>query len=326
MSARRRNGRKRTTSPRHPLSGLSYSQPTLGFTAQVGVKPFKKGRRRGLCKLDVESGCREELLYETLRQLKNATHTRRKIPGTWDTRENKVAHLDLDDPRTKRPGLTYLYVGTEEGWDGDPVNICGQPCCLNDLVHFLDATVGQVGVLFDPDWYRGNWWETRPEDNNRPKGGREAGEFRYYGVSNFFLRHPSLHHIIMGLFRQALLVYSQGKSSGALERLNRKDVEKAMREGNPRLAWRNLQKIRRWVETPEPGWNYPFPRSYWGRLQQIHKAIYKHGCDKLFGGNIETGWNLNDKGLDEGVDGAWSYWGNQRVVTEAGKRLAQLGR
>jgi len=164
MSARRRNGRKRTTSPRHPLAGLNYAQPYIGFSAQVGIKPFRKGQRRTILKLSCEGSCREELLYDTLHQMKRATFNRRKIARSWETQETKIAHLDLDDPRTKQPGLTYLY---SSDFDGDFAGICQKPCCVAGLIHFLDATVGQVGVLFDPDWYRGNWWETRPEDNNR---------------------------------------------------------------------------------------------------------------------------------------------------------------
>lgn len=312
MAARRRRTK------RHPLAGrLRYETPALSFQSAFVVRPLQKGKRKALHTVENGSCCREEVLHETQRDLKYSIFRAERIARTWETKEIRTGHLDLDDPATKQPGLTFLRVDVmdEAGF------VCMKPCCRNNLVYLLDAIVGQVGVLFDPDWYQGNWWETQPEDN------REANmysNFSYYGVSNFILRHPALLHSVLGLFRQAVLLYGQNLDEPVLSRLDRVEVKKALTEGDPELALRNLRKIRTWIEVPGPARSYPFPTGYWSRLLQIHRATYKHGYSKLFNGGVEHSWDLGVRGV-EGVDGACGYWGGRRG-TPAGKRLAQLGK
>jgi hypothetical protein len=268
------------------------------------------------------------MLSDARHALKALTYRFQKIPGSWETKETRIAKLSLDHPQTKQPGSNYLYVQGFEA--GEHFGVCLRDCCRSKFAHCLDALVGQVGVLFDPDWYQGNWWETRPRDNPTSGAGhrnRRESDFRYYGVSNAILRHPALLHTIMGLFRQAVLIHTQDLDHAVHDLVPRKDVEKALSEGNPGLALRNLRKIRPWVEVANSArYRYfPFPRGYWNRLPQIHKAIYRHGFEELFGGSLEEGWRMTERGFNGALSGAWSYWGDGRL-TSAGQRLARLGK
>jgi len=320
---------------RSPLSNLYFSQAGMGFETKVAIRPLKGGKQL-VRPVSVGGECREEMIYDAQVQLKNLVISTRRKSRSWERVETRTHRLSLDAPETKQPGVThfYLYSGDRYGDYGDYEggSPCARPCCQGRMVEVFDALVGTVGVLFDPDWYRGNWWQTLPEDNSKKKS-----NFQYFGVSNFFLRHPALCHTMMGLFRQAYLIFDQGLEEGMFDVLDQKDMVEALSQGDQELALRNIERIRPWLEvsTVNAGGgsrSYPFPKGYWTRLIQLHKAIYKHGYEKVFDGDLEDGWGLLERGYgDDCVMGAWDYWGGQakrgyNAVTPDGKRLAQLGK
>ncbi len=327
---------------RSPLAKLHFSQAGMGFETKVAVRPLKGGKQL-VRSVSAGGECREEMIYDTQVQLKNLVVSTRRKSKSWERIETHTNRLNLDAPETKQPGVThfYLYGGDWYG-DYEGSGPCRRSCCQGKMVQVFDALVGNVGVLFDPDWYRGNWWQTLPEDNFKKKSNgpikryADDGNFQYFGVSNFFLRHPALCHTMMGLFRQAFLIFEQGLEEGMFDVLDQKDVVEALSQGDQKLALRNIQRIRPWLEVSVTGVgagprSYPFPKGYWSRLLQLHKAIYKHGYENVFDGDLERGWNLLERGYEDCVRGAWDYWGGKakrgyNAETPDGKRLAQLGK
>jgi len=325
---------RKSVSRRSVTPGFVFQQPFIGFAAKVGARALGDKKSLKLYPVSDDGTCREEALYSAQVQLKQGTFSTKRIRGSasWEREETQTHTLDLDTPETKQPGLTYFFLNSHDD-DYDRDTMCQRPCCQGTLVEVMDALVGNVGVLLDPDWYQGNWWETTLEDNLKKKDRYGGKPFHYYGISNFFLRHPALLHAMLGLFRQTYLIHCQNFDGPLRASLNRNDVVKALSQGDPELALHNLEKIRPWLElNVKPIHLYPFPKGYWYRLIQLHKAIYKHGYEEVFGGSIEQGWDLHSKGYGRNVNGAWSYWGSlskgktKRKLNSASKRLATLSR
>lgn len=183
-------------------------------------------------------------------------------------------------------------------------------------------------VALNPDRYEGDWWTTSPTEA-LAQGNPE--ELRWYGTDNFFLRHPVLTSLVMGMFRQAFLLHEQGFGDAILKVVNRREVEECLTYGDPDLAIRILNKLRPWIAVPtnRPASPYPFPTAYWHRLGQLKKAIYRYGYNEVFGGDIREGWGLGESGGGRyGIyNGPLAYWGaTGSKITLAGKRLAQLGK
>jgi hypothetical protein len=201
----------------------------------------------------------------------------------------------------------------------------------------MDAFVGTLGVVLNPDRYQGDWWVTRPEEV-APKGARSSDygqEYRWYGSDNFFLRHPVLVSLMLGMFRQGILLFEQGFDEAALRVVKRKDVENALTNSDPELAMRILTRLRPWIEASDRYQeSLPFVRGQWDRLGQLHRAIFNYGYDELFGGGLSDSWNIakvkdDDSGTRyETTTGPITYWGGYKhhPVTEEGKRLAKLGK
>lgn len=339
-SRRRQRARKKTSQKSNPGITLGFDQPYMGIHAKYGTESL--GKKKGLLIHTFDGGgeCREETAYAVAHALKQRVVTVKKVRGSWRSVETQTHSINLDAPATKQPNATVLLLYNDgDGYRGSDVGIpCTRPGCLQSLIESFDALVGNVGVLLDPDWYQGDWWQTRPEECIRKW--RDSPAFHYYGTSNYFLQHPSLLHIVLGLFRQVYLLRQQNQDVDLLGALNREDVVEALTNGDPELALQNLEKIRPWLEV---GGNhkqgYPFPRGYWNRLVNLHKAIYNHGYEEVFGGSIEYRWGLlsqvdiaqdQDDFYDEEIDGdklggVWSYWGESNR-TKAARRLATLAR
>lgn len=323
-----------TTSRQRAITGLRFSQPYMRFQTSIRLRPTQSKRRAGqLYKLSIGADCREELMYDTFHTLRGRLVDAKPIPGTWRCTETLLYRMDLDAPETKQPGVTYLTISADreaERYNGryDP-GPCLRSCCSRELIETMEAMVGNLGVLMDPDWYQGNWWQSGSDTLQVPKGRYDVPAIKYYGTSNFFMRHPVLFHLTFGMFRQAYLLHQQNLQKFMLETLERKEVEKALTDGDPERALRNLTRIRPWIEVKtQQVQNYPFPSGYWKRLVALHKAIYKHGYEAVFEESLEEAWHLA-QGDNYDLKGSWGYWGTSQAKKdskgrERAKRLKRL--
>jgi len=272
--------------------------------------------------------CREELVWDAREFLQGKTVSWKTDRGTWRRHAALERKVDIEHPSLKQPGVTYLWVASDpDDYEYGGYSICRRPCCIGRFPELLDAVVGPVGVLLNEDRYLGDWWRTSPEE--AATAGKK--ELRWYGTDNFFLRHPVLTSLMMGMFRQGVLLFEQGYDAAILRAVDRKDVEDCLTNADPVLAKKILTKLRPWIEVPQQylAPNFSFPKGYWNRLDQTHRAVYKHGYEALFGGDIQKSWNLG-QGEESGryavPNGPIAYWGTTGKVTEAGKILARLGK
>ena len=330
-----------------PIAGLRYYQPCIGFVAHFRAEPVEgnsedanpkvekprrgPGRRRRVPrsptqghKIHLYNDCREGLIWD-LKEIfqDHVVEWARAGANSW-TRVPVVSHtIDLESAALKQPGRTYLFMGDEEDYPN--TNCCARPCCIDGKIETLDALVGPLAVLLNNDRYVGNWWTTNPEESTQSRN-----EIRWYGTDNFFLRHSTLLSLMMGMFRQALLLFQQNLNNGLLKAVRRKDVEDCLTNADPELAMRILTRLRPWIEVPcgpHMGVHYPFPRGHWSQLRLLHRAIYKHGYDEVFGMNVEASWQMGAQGRYEVPSGPRVYWGRDGSRPNAAtKRLAKLGK
>ncbi len=324
-----------TKQPTRPLSHFLYNEPMVGFMTRFRTHPLNGGKSRTHA-LDYGGTCREELIWDTREHLRSSSTTSKKLRNSWRRLSTTTHEIDFDAESLKQPSVTYLWKNDD---NDDGSEICKRPCCTSRFPEVMDAFVGPLGVVLNPDRYEGNWWTTSVEESKGVTTG--IGEYRWYGTDNFFLRHPVLTSLMIGMFRQGVLLFEQGYDTDILRTVKRKEVEEALTNSDPKLAMKILKSLRPWIEVPK--WmapNFPFPRGHWDRLGQLHRALYKYGCDEVFDGSPRAGWNVNTPEEMESETGGIvchdryevsvgpvDYWGNPGTkATAAGKRLAKLGK
>lgn len=325
------------------LRNFMFDQPFMGFSTKFRSQPLRGGKARTHI-LNYGGSCREELIWDTREYLQQKSVATQKIRGTWRIRQVKTHRLDVDHRSLKQPNITHLWLNEDEDFSGDFSKlVCYRACCVDKFLEMMDALVGSLGVVLNPDRYEGNWWVTGPEEATK-KITYGPPEYRWFGIDNFFLHHPVLTSLVMGLFRQGSLLFQQGFDEAILKTVKRKEVEEALTNSDPVLAMQILTKLRPWIEVPQKGYLNlaPFPRGYWNRLGLLHRALYKYGYDEVFAGDLQNSWNIHDseEGGDEDLiennpryevsTGPMKYWGTYRnlarTVSVDGKRLAQLGK
>ncbi len=308
------------------LEGFHFDLPFIGFRAQFRSAPIKGKGKVKTHTINYGASCREELVWDSREFLQRQVVNWKKKKGSWEKTATLTHKLDLDHPSLKQPEVTYLWVGDGDEWPAAGVGICNRRCCINRYPELLDAIVGPVAVVLNPNRYVGDWWTTSPSEASV----KHTNELRWYGTDNFFLRHPVLTSLMMGMFRQGNLLFGQGYDEAILNAVKRKDVEDCLTNADPVLAMRILTTLRPWIEVPQRNLagNFSFPRGNWERLRQLHRSIYTHGYDELFDGDLQKSWNIVGEtgnpryGIPEGPV---AYWG-AKGDTAAGKRLAQLGK
>jgi hypothetical protein len=250
-----------------------------------------------------------------------------RAKDSWRCTPVLEKNIEIDHPKLKQPGITYFWLNDEEG-DGDPQTFCSRPCCVTRLPEMIDAIVGPVAVILNPDRYQGDWWTTSAQECLKDK------ELRWYGADNFFMRHPVLMSLMLGSFRQAITLFSQGFDTAILRAVERKDVEDCLTGGDPKLALSLLKKLKPWLAVSNSvghAPNFPFPNTYWHRTGQLQRAIHKYGYDELFGTNLTQGWGLSKDENENGANryavpnGPLVYFGSKKS-TAAGKLLSKLGK
>ena len=332
------------SSRKSPIARLRYQQPCMGFVAHFRTKAVKevvkdesiewrsRNRRRFPNSppqghgLRLYNDCREGLVWDVKEIFQDYTvEWARKASDSWTRVPILQRTLDLDSAALKQPGRTFLFMGDDDEDSQLRAGYCARPCCVGERIETLDALVGPLAVLLNNDRYTGNWWTTSPKES-----GAVGNEVHWYGTDNFFLRHSTLLSLMMGMFRQAMLIFQQNLNSGLLKAVRRKDVENCLTNADPELAMRILTTLRPWAEVPchpnTVGVHYPFPKGHWPYLRQLHRAIYKYGYDEVFGMNMEKSWQLGAEGRYEVPNGPRVYWGwGGARPNEAAKRLAKLG-
>lgn len=315
------------------LKRFLFHQILTGFHTKFRSIP-QPGQREGARTHHIAplSDCREELVWDAREVFQDKVITWHPIVGSvWRKNAKLTRSLDISHPSLKQPGITYLQVASDIGEGG---SACHRECCTGQFLEVMDAVAGPVAVLLNDDRYVGDWWRTSHEEATTDGGG-----LRWYGTDNFFLRHPVLVSLIVGMFRQGVLLFQQGFGDAILKAVSRKDVADCLTNGDPNLALRLLTKLRPWIETSDPKLtaSFPFPKGHWDRLTQLHRAIHKYGYEDLFKADLQKSWDIDPKGVN-GVaglaqgrynvpNGPAAYWGGlgNQGVTDAGSRLAKLG-
>ncbi len=325
--------RRKKTSVTGVLKEFLFEQPFVGFRTQFRSVPIAGKDKPRTHTMNYGGSCREELIWDSREFLQSKAVTRKKKRNSWERTATLEHTLDLDHATLKQPEVTYLWINGEEDFDGHALGVCRKACCIGRFPELMDAVVGPVAVLLNPDRYVGNWWKTLPEEVcGKPKH-YQAEDMRWYGTDNFFLRHPVLTSLMMGMFRQGVLLFQQDYDEAIRKAVKRKDVEDCLTNADPVLAMRILRTLRPWIEVPQKYMvqNFSFPKGYWGRLRKLHRSIYRHGYDALFDGNLQHSWNIaEDNQKDsryEVTKGPMDYWGaTGGKTTPAGKLLAKLGK
>jgi hypothetical protein len=274
------------------LKGFRFEQPFMGFSTKFRTVPYKDKGAPQVHAMNYGASCREELIWDAREYLQSKTVTYKQKPGTWENVATLQRIIDIDDRSLKQPFVTYFWFSGEDDYDGSYNRAtCMRPCCAARFPEVMDALVGTLGVALNPNRYVGDWWRTSPEEANKGNG----DELRWYGTDNFFLRHPVLTSLMMGMFRQAFLLFQQGFDTSMLTAINRKEVEGCLTDSDSELAMRILTKLKPWIAAKSPMVNLPFPSAHWERLRLLHRAAYNHGYDALFGPDIHKAWNLSEK-------------------------------
>ncbi len=324
--------RKKTSVRTGVLKRFLFDQPFVGFRTQFRSTPIKGKGKVQTHTINYGGDCREELVWDSREFLQNKSVRWSKKRNSWEKIATLSHTLDLDHPTLRQPEVTYLWVNGEDDFDGTFQGTCRRACCIGKFPELMDAIVGPVAVLLNPDRYVGNWWRTLPEEvRGMVSGPYHQEEMRWYGTDNFFLRHPALTSLMMGMFRQGVLLFQQDYDQAILEAVKRKDVEDCLTNADPVLAMRILKALRPWIEVPRQVDNFSFGKGYWDRLRLLHRAIYRHGYDALFDADLQHSWNIateGGKGDRYSVSkGPMEYWGTTGSrVTPEGKRLAKLGK
>lgn len=310
--------------PWNEIANVNY--PDVGFTA--GIKAGTRNIKLSQC-----GPCREEVIYAIRQRMQDEGYSHIAGRG-WNDRSFKKkpgTGLDLEDSTLKQPGLSFLHACEGgNGYDDEPGHICKRRCCIEPQLALLDALVGPACVLLDYDRYVGDWWQTSLEEFvtesriNRYEPKQRM--YRWYGTSNFFLRHPALVSIVLGLFRQAFMIASCGAEAALLKKIDRKEVEDCLSNADPALALRLIGQARPWLESSKGGTFFPFSNNNFRLLTDLHKAIYRHGYDEVFGGDLESSWDLDELRTGGGGGGAFSYFGNKSKQTTARKRVTRLAK
>ena len=316
--------RNKKTSKAGALKGFQYEQPFIGFRTQFRTVPIEGKGKVKTHKINYGCTCREELVWDSREFLQEKCVNWKKKRGSWERTSTLVQTLDLNHASLKQPEATYLWVNGEEDYDGNYYRLCKKPCCIELFPEVLDAIVGPAAVLLNPDRYVGDWWITSPEEIS------EGDELRWYGTDNFFLRHPVLTSLMMGMFRQGVLLFQQDFSEAILKAVKKKDVEDCLTNADPVLAMRLMRSLRPWIEVKNSrSDNFAFGKGHWNRLELLHRSIYKHGYQALFDADPQQSWNIGNATQGGGrygvANGPMQYWGTADE-TVAGKRLAKLGK
>ena len=139
------------------------------------------------------------------------------------------------------------------------------------------------------------------------------------------LPHSDRDPVRRRLDRQAFMLVNAGVEADLLKKIDRKEVEDCLTNADPALALRLITQTKPWLESSRGGTFFPFSDKNFRLLTDLHKAIFKHGYDEVFGGNLEDSWDLEAVRTGQ-VEGAFTYFGTKAKETTNRKRVAKLAK
>lgn len=172
----------------------------------------------------------------------------------------KAPKQEMEKSRLRCAG-GHVHVG------GDSVDKAVRRLGAESVVKMMDIVAGNTLVMVDQF----------PGSKERRRYYGKAGEYRVkpYGLeyrvpSNFWLRDYRLYGLTFGLVRLAVGICNSNVYSDILDRIDMKDVVKAINSNDPVLAKKNFDKIKDILS------NYGYNPFGGGRLQ-VFEAFVKVG-------------------------------------------------
>lgn len=310
---------------KHPLEGRKewkFSQPSTTFSTTYARRNLQTGEEKPQ-NLECSFICREGLLNNVRVALQMHLMEAREGSAAWSKRFVPQAQINFDDEELLLPGKTHLSVAI-------PPTVPDRLQYADTLYKVANIVAGIPLLLLNPKREAGGWATLPPRFKSVIEG-----RARWFGVDNSLLRHPALLSVGAGLFRQAALLVNCGLADEVLASVPQEEVEKVLVEANWKAAFGLLDQARPWIQIlPGSGGNfqnYPIPwtlyvrggTSYWQRFLRLHRALRRHGFDKVLE-DFSRGWNLDGNATD--YSGAFSFWGEDGKLSEAHKRVMLLGK
>ena len=325
----------------HPLEGnekWTFFQPNVGIKSHYLTREIEVDAPEEIVRsITHGSTCREGLI-NNVRAAFQALTTEKTSVGerAWQLEPKKTFDIVLDDEKIRGPGMSRLWIDAR--WlrpeDYDPAS--GgfdkkfRRIKLDEFLKVADIVVGLPAALLNPDRASGEWWRTDPEK------ALAGGRIYWDGADNTVLQHPAVMAVLTGLYRQAFCLCHGGFGPQILETGSYEEVRGAIDAAEWKPIFGQCEKFRPWINVPVPNGGYPqnfaFPWhppkskrvSYWQRFVRLQRALRRHGFNEVLGEDICSGWALLDKGTQ--YSGAYSFWGEEKKLTGAHKRVMQLGR
>lgn len=315
----------------HPLQGdfnWVHVQPSIMVRSSfVAIPRNEEKHKPEVRSVSGTSICREGIIHHLRRGLISGTCSKKtNRHGTWSwmkTRTYTHTHdFDLEDSRGKKPGSTALSI--------NPIMIGAKRAERQRFLHLADAIIGPIGVLINPDRPRNSCPSSTIA--SRLRGGRLI----WYGVDNTILYSPALVAVFSGLYRQCALLCRAGRADETLSLVDRREIRRIMADNDEVAAQEIVKRLRRWIEVPVPRrarhTNVAFPKGYFRRLEQITRAVRKHGTKAVFEDDLRNSWGLTKTSYSEGEysysskKGLWSVWGTNEKETTSYQRIVELSR
>lgn len=323
-----------TKAEKHPLADASswkFSKPYIRVRSSVFLEDLATSERNKVS-ISTVGCCREGLISDIRTVLKGrTTNFIKKGENAWEGVLVPTHSITLEDARCRGKGDTALSV--RDAFLLDTKKPRGVK--VEEFLRVCDAVVGIPTLLLSPARQPGDWWRTDPKKSVKADG--EFGvELYWNGADNVLLRHPALFASITGLFRQAYWLCKAGFGPNVLADLDYGKVEKVLTEPTWKEGLELAESLKTWICVPIPAGgtlqnvSFPwYPRaakqvSYWQRFIRLQRALHRHSADEVFSGDIFESWALLNKGTQ--FSGAFTYWGQESVLTPAHKLVMKLGK
>ncbi len=171
------------------------------------------------------------------------------------------------------------------------------------LIPIMDILVGNTCVLIDRD----------PGQAERRKTYGRAGEARlpahgleYRTLSNFWLRSYQLFSLVMGLSRLACnvvrtdLYFKNGVEGELLSRVDLKLIEKAINTNNVKLAWKNWEGVKDFLDHYVPAIEAGLDCDRTDDFEFFAKTVQEKGLEEFFPLDPITHWTSMPEGHGTG--------------------------
>ncbi len=299
-----------------------FSQPIVTVRSSLVAVPLAGESRRRVEAVNGGSTCREGTILD-LRQSMRSKITREEVVrrhvGWGDghiaaQKYHRTHDVDLEDQRNKRAGRTTLSISKHA--------LGGRS--FKQFLQVADAIVGPIGALINPD---------RPRGCCKASTNMEKGLLVWHGVDNTILYSPALVSMFAGLYRQCALLCKAGYAEEILSIVDRREIRRIIDHADGEAALEVVKELRQWIEVPVPRYGYktnmPFPMGYFSRLEQISRAVSKHGARAVFSKDFLSSWGLTSRSISRrsgAKRGLWAAWGTTKEGSATYQKIAKLSR